>query len=99
MAQNCSNQGHILAPKMRPKMLRKMGHFSSQLALVDRMRQECQFSIPRQHFLKILAKPFISRNGPIWDLNTAKNCSNQGHNLASKMRPKMLRKWAILVRD
>ena len=43
MARNLPNRGHNLAPKMRPKMLRKMSHFSSRLALVKRMRQECQF--------------------------------------------------------
>ena len=50
------------------------------------------FSRSRQHFLRILANPFISRNGPIWKLNEARNCPNQGHNLEPKMRPKMLRK-------
>ena len=54
-------------------MLQKLGHPSARVAFEMMYRQKCQFSWISQNFEKIMANPFASENGPIWQLIAYQN--------------------------
>ena len=84
---------------MRPNMLQKTGHF---LAISARIDESPEMSIPQDFsniFEKITANPFVSTNGPTWQLIAAQNGPNRGENAARKRGPKMLQNMGHLYRD